>query len=190
MKKVLIFSILFLSFGCKSDSETQILELNKKLQNFTSKEKFEDAIKVLDEIEKIDPNYKSIHGSKAVLYLKANKFVEAKTEINKELKKDSLNDEVWLFNGIISRELNDKEYSNLCFKKSIKIYESGKSNSFKNENDLDQMKFLLLHVINDNESKIKKEQLKTKWKVDYKMMNHFKFIESETPKKALEMLYK
>ena len=190
MRKIVVFATLVLFFGCKSDSETQILELNKKVQNFTSKEQFEDAIKALDEIEKIDPNYKSIHGSKAVLYLKANKFIEAKAEINKELKKDSLNDEVWLFNGIISRELNDKEYSNLCFKKSIKIYESGKSTSFKNENDLDQMKFLLLHVINDEESNIKKEQLKTKWKVDYKMMNHFKFIESETPEKALEMLYK
>lgn len=190
MRKILVFATLFLIFGCKSDSETQILELNKKAQNFVNEEKFEDAIKVLDEIEKIDSNYKYIHGTKAGLYLKANKFDEAKVEINKELKKDSLFAEVWMTNGIICRELKEIDYSNLCFKKSIKLYELAKSYSVKNENDLVKMEFHLLHVVNDNESKIKKEKLKSKWKVDYKMMDHFKFIESETPEKALEMLYK
>jgi hypothetical protein len=52
------------------------------------------------------------------------------------------------------------------------------------------MKFILLHIVNDKESKIKKEQLKTKWKVDYKMSDFFKDIESETSEKALKMLYK
>jgi tetratricopeptide (TPR) repeat protein len=190
MRKVLHFVIFISIFGCKTDTENQVLELSKKSQEFASNEKFEEAINALNEIEKIEPNYKYLHGRKAGLFLYADKFIEAKAEINKELKNDSLNAEFWMLNGIITRKLNEIQYSNRCFKNSLKFYKIGKSYSFKSENDLDQMKFHLLHVVNDKESKIKKEQLKTKWKVDYKMMDHFNFIESETPEKALEMLYK
>ena len=34
-----------------------------------------------------------------------------------------------------------------------------------------------------------KEQLKSKWRLDYKLSDFFRDIESETPEKALEMLY-
>ena len=71
----------------------------------------------------------------------------------------------------------------------MKFYKLGKSYSFKSENDLDQMKFILLHIVNDAESKTKKEQLKSKWRLDYKMSDFFKNIESETSEKALKMLY-
>lgn len=57
MRKVLGLVIFISIFGCKSDSETQILELSKKSQEFASNEKFEEAIKALNEIEKIEPNY-------------------------------------------------------------------------------------------------------------------------------------
>lgn len=190
MRKILVFMFSVLIFGCKSETKTQILELNQKAQNFVNEEKFEDAIKVLNEIEIIDPNYKYIHGTKAGLYMKANKFKEAKAEINKELKEDSLVAEVWMTKGIISSELKEIDDVNLCFKKSIKFYELGKSYACKNENDLVKMRFHLFHVVDDAESKFKKAELKLKWKLDYKMTDHFKFIESETPKKALLMLYK
>ena len=57
------------------------------------------------------------------------------------------------------------------------------------ENDLDQMKFILLHIVNDTESITKKEQLKSKWRLDYEMSDFFKNIESETSEKTLKMLY-
>ena len=122
MKKVLGLVIFISIFGCKSDSETQILELSKKSQEFASNEKFEEAIKALNEIEKIEPNYKYLHSRKAGLFLYADKFIEAKVEINKELKNDSLNAEFWMLKGIITRKLKEIEYSNRCFKKSLKFY--------------------------------------------------------------------
>jgi tetratricopeptide (TPR) repeat protein len=189
MRKVLVLVIFISIFGCKSDTENQVLELSKKSQEFASNEKFEDAINALNQIEKIEPNYKYLHSRKAVLFLYADKFIEAKAEINKELKNDSLNAEFWMFKGIILRKLNEIEYSNRCFKNSLKFYKLGRSYSFKSENDLDQMKFILFHIVNDAESKTMKEQLKSKWKLDYKMYDFFRDIESETPEKALKMLY-
>ena len=48
MRKVLGLVIFISIFGCKSDSETQILELSKKSQEFASNEKFEEAAKLRD----------------------------------------------------------------------------------------------------------------------------------------------
>ncbi|WP_353147284.1 hypothetical protein [Flavobacterium sp.] len=190
MRKILGLVIFISIFGCKSDTENQILELSKKSQEFASNDKFEEAINALNKIEKIEPNYKYLHSRKAGLFFYADKFIEAKAEINKELKNDSLNAEFWMLKGVITRKLNEIEYSNLCLKKSLKFYKLSKSYSFKSENDLDQMKFILLHIVNDAESKTKKEQLKSKWRLDYKMSDFFKDIESETSEKALKMLYK
>ena len=188
--RIVLGLVIFISiFGCKSDTENQVLELSKKSQEFASNEKFEEAINALNQIEKIEPNYKYLHSRKAGLFLYADKLIEAKAEINKELKNDSLNAEFWMLKGVITRKLNEIEYSNLCLKKSLKFNKLSNNYSFKTENDLDQMKFILLHIVNDAESKTKKEQLKSKWKIDYKMMDYFEFIESETPEKALEMLY-
>jgi hypothetical protein len=189
MRKVLVLVTLISIFGCKTDAENQVLELSKKSQEFASNEKFEEAINALNQIEKIEPNYKYLHSRKAGLFLYADKFIEAKAEINKELKNDSLNAEFWMLKGVITRKLNEIEYSNLCLKKSLKFYKLSNNYSFKTENDLDQMKFILLHIVNDAESKTKKEQLKSKWRLDYKMSDFFRDIESETPVKALKMLY-
>ena len=72
----------------------------------------------------------------------------------------------------------------------LKFFETGKSSLVNEDKNIDMTVFPLLHIIDDSESKIKKEKLKSKWKVDFKMMDHFKLIESETPEKVLEMLYK
>ena len=189
MKKILVFAILVLVFGCKFDSEKEILVLNKKAQDLVNKEDFQGAIKVLDKVENIDSNYLHISYTKAFLNLKSNNFSQAKIEINKEIKKDSLNAEVWQLNGIINKMLKDIDYSNQCFKKSIKFYETGKSNLARNDKDIDMIVFILLHIINDSESKIQKNSIKLKWKVDYKMSDFFK-LDEETSEKALELLYK
>ena len=96
--------------------------------------KIDKEVKDLNEIEKIEPNYKYLHSRKAGLFLYANKYLDAKAEINKELKNDSLNAEFWMLKGIITRKLKEIEYSNRCFKNSLKFYKLGKSYSFKNEN--------------------------------------------------------
>ena len=56
MRKVLGLVIFISIFGCKSDTETQILELSKKSQEFALNEKFEEAINALNEIENIYQN--------------------------------------------------------------------------------------------------------------------------------------